>query len=60
MADTNIDKPARGTFAAHLIAGNPALEPVLPAFYASRHPDLGKLIDARWADGSAFWLRTRA
>ena len=46
--------------AAHLIAGNPALEPVLPAFYASRHPELGKLIDARWADGSAFWLRTRA
>ena len=46
--------------AAHLIAGNPALEPVMPAFYASRHPELGTLMDPRWAEGSAFWLRTSA
>jgi predicted O-methyltransferase YrrM len=46
--------------AAHLLAGNPALEPVMPAFYVSRHPELGKLMDPRWAAGSAFWLRTHA
>ena len=54
--------------AAHLIAGNPALEPVLATFYASRHPELGSLADAVWSDrrlegiwpdGCAFWLRTR-
>ena len=32
--------------AAHLIAGNPALEPVLPTFYASRHPELRSLADS--------------
>ena len=55
--------------AAHLIAGNPALEPALPTFYASRHPELGSLADSVWSDrrlegiepgGHAFWLRTRA
>ena len=36
--------------AAHLLAGNPALEPVLPAFYVSRNEE---------SPGSAFWLATR-
>ena len=54
--------------AAHLIAGNPVLEPVLPTFYASREPELKALTDALWSDrrldgiephGHAFWLRTR-
>jgi hypothetical protein len=52
--------------AAHLIAGNPLLEPVLPTFYASREPELRSLTGALWSDrrlegvepgGSAFWLR---
>ena len=55
--------------AAHLIAGNPAFEPVLPTFYASRHPELRSLTHPVWTDprlegieprGYAFWLRTRA
>jgi predicted O-methyltransferase YrrM len=55
--------------AAHLIAGNPRLEPVLPTFYASRHPELRSLTDSLWphrrldgieAHGHAFWLRIRA
>ena len=55
--------------AAHLIAGNPAFEPVLPTFYASRHPELRSLTRPVWTDprlegiepyGHAFWLRTRA
>ena len=53
--------------AAHLIAGNPALEPVLPTFYASRHAELRSLTDTVWSErlegiephGHAFWLRTR-
>ena len=54
--------------AAHLIAGNPALEPALPTFYASRHPELGSLADSVFPDrrlegvepgGHAFWFRTR-
>jgi hypothetical protein len=54
--------------AAHLIAGNPLLEPVLPTFYASRVPELRSLTSALWSDprlegiepdGSAFWLRIR-
>ena len=53
--------------AAHLLAGNGAIEPVLPAFYASRAPELGSLIDSLWSDrrldgveprGNAFWLGT--
>ena len=52
--------------AVHLIARNPRLEPVLPAYYASRHPELRSLIHTLWSDrrldgidpqGSAFWLR---
>jgi hypothetical protein len=55
--------------AAHLIAGNPLLEPVLPTFYASREPELRSLLDGLWSDrrlatavpaGHAFWMRTRA
>jgi hypothetical protein len=55
--------------AAHLIAGNPALEPVLAAYYACRHPGLRALVEPIWSDrslegiephGYAFWLRTRA
>jgi hypothetical protein len=55
--------------AAHLIAGNPLLEPVLPTFYASREPELRSLADVLWSDrrlaadearGHAFWMRTRA
>jgi hypothetical protein len=55
--------------AAHLLAGNPVLEPVLPAFYASRRLDLEPVADALgWArvhdgldpQGHAFWFRTRA
>jgi len=54
--------------AAHLIAGNPLLEPVLPTFYASRDPELRSLADALWSDrglagtephGHSFWLRMR-
>jgi hypothetical protein len=54
--------------AAHLIAGNPLLEPVLPTFYASRDPELRPLAAALWSDrrlaalephGHCFWLRTR-
>lgn len=49
--------------AAHLLAGNPALEPVLPAFYATRKPELRALTEglrpAPPVDGWAFWLRTR-
>jgi hypothetical protein len=53
--------------AAHLLAGNPRLEPVLPAFYASRQPELSPLIDPVISGGRlrgiepkghAFWLRT--
>lgn len=53
---------------AHLIAGNPALDPVLAAYYACRHPELGSLLNPVWSDrrlegieteGYAFWLRTR-
>jgi hypothetical protein len=52
--------------AAHLIAGNPLLEPVLPTFYACREPELRPLTGALWSDqrlegvepaGTAFWLR---
>ena len=55
--------------AAHLIAGNPAIEPVLPTFYATRRPELGAATDAVWADrrlagidgsGCAFWLAVSA
>ena len=55
--------------AAHLIAGNPALNPVLAAYYACRHPELRSLLNPIWSDqrlegiesqGYAFWLRTRA
>jgi predicted O-methyltransferase YrrM len=47
--------------AAHLLAGNPALEPVLPAFYASRHPQLRAIVAGNGLEprGNAFWLRTR-
>jgi predicted O-methyltransferase YrrM len=54
--------------AAHLIAGNPALDPVLAAYYACRHPELRSLLNPVWSDrrlegiesqGYAFWLRTR-
>jgi len=54
--------------AAHLIAGNPALEPVLATHYASRHPGLRAIVEPVWSDrrletvethGCAFWLRTR-
>jgi predicted O-methyltransferase YrrM len=54
---------------AHLLAGNPALEPVLPAYYASRHAGLRSLLEPVWSDrrlegieaqGHAFWLRMRA
>lgn len=53
--------------AAHLLAGNPALEPVLAAYYASRQPGLRSIVEPVWSDlgpgaiethGSAFWLRT--
>ena len=49
--------------AAHLIAGNPAIELVLPVFYASRHRKLARLTDSVWRagvepSGSSFWLRT--
>jgi hypothetical protein len=54
--------------ATHLLARNPALEPVLPTFYATRRPGLRSVTDPIWADrrlegverdGHAFWLRTR-
>jgi hypothetical protein len=54
---------------AHLIAGNAALDPVLPTFYARHHPVLGSLTGAVWSDrrldgidpdGHAFWFLTRA
>jgi hypothetical protein len=54
--------------ASHLLAGNPALEPALATFYASRHPELVSLADPVWSDrrlqgvelqGCVFWLRTR-
>jgi hypothetical protein len=54
--------------AAHLIAGNPLLEPVLATFYASRDPELKSLVDGIWSEqgiaglelhGHSFWLRTR-
>jgi len=52
--------------AAHLIAENPALQPVLPTFYATRHPELGSLTAALLSEsrlegldrgGHAFWFR---
>jgi len=50
--------------AAHLLAGNPRLEPILPTFYARHHPELSVLaasvessLGAR--GGCAFWLETR-
>jgi predicted O-methyltransferase YrrM len=55
--------------AAHLIAGNPLVEPVLPTFYASRNAELRSLTDALWSDqqldgvephGHAFWFGIRA
>jgi predicted O-methyltransferase YrrM len=55
--------------AAHLLAGNPALEPVLPTYYATRHPELRAVTGGVWSDprleavepgGHAFWVRTRA
>jgi predicted O-methyltransferase YrrM len=54
--------------AAHLIARNPGIEPVLPAFYASRRVELRSITDSVWPDprlgraepqGHAFWFRTR-
>jgi predicted O-methyltransferase YrrM len=55
--------------AAHLLAGNPRVEPVLPTFYATRQDELRALTDGPWpvsrlADGrqrqaSGFWLRMR-
>jgi hypothetical protein len=53
--------------AAHLLARNPALEPVLPTYYATRHPELRSVTDGVWSDprlggieasGHAFWLLT--
>jgi len=50
--------------AAHLMASNPALEPVLPAYYAGRRLDLRPVGEALGPGlephGNAFWLRTRA
>jgi predicted O-methyltransferase YrrM len=45
--------------AAHLLAGNPLVEPVLPTFLATRDAQLRSLaaVEAR---GHAFWMRTRA
>jgi hypothetical protein len=45
--------------AAHLLAGNPLLEPVLPAFYASRDPELRSLAPVE-PRGHGFWMQTRA
>ena len=54
--------------AAHLIAGNPLLEPVLATFYASRDAELKSLVNGIWSErgiagpelhGHSFWLRTR-
>ncbi len=54
--------------AAHLLAGNKRLEPVLPTVYAARHPELRSITEPVWADprlreiepaGHAFWLHTR-
>ena len=52
--------------AAHLLAGNPLVEPMLPAFWLTRDPELRPLADALLpglrleAAGSAFWMRIRA
>lgn len=54
--------------AAHLIARNPGIEPVLASFYASRRLELRSITDSVWPDprlgraepqGHAFWFRTR-
>ena len=46
--------------AAHLLAGNPALETVLPAYYASRRMSPGPPAQGLEPHGSAFWFRTGA
>ena len=55
--------------AAHLIGGNPAIEPVLPAYYVARHAGLSAITDPLWSDArlagvdgraSAFWLAVSA
>jgi hypothetical protein len=54
--------------AAHLLAGNKRLEPVLPTVYVARHPELRSITEPVWADprlgeiepaGHSFWLSTR-
>lgn len=51
--------------AAHLVAGNPALAPILAAWYVSQTPELRSTTEPIWsdprlnavnADGSAFWM----
>ena len=42
--------------AAHLLAGDPLVDPVLPAFYASRKPELSSLAPVE-PSGSGFWMQ---
>lgn len=55
--------------AAHLIAGNRRLAPVLAAWYATRTPELRSALEPLWSDprlegiktyGNAFWIQIRA